>query len=237
MKKLILLAALFLSAIAFAQTEKDLIGKWEFVSVEKYTGEPDERELMESLLDGYSVQLNEDHIGAVTIMDRPMIGKWTYDAVKKKVELKTGDGKIKDFTVIGATKSELRIQQNEDLAIKMKKIDADAIELPSVPATKPATKEQVAGKWQLSGIEFNGQTAPMKDAFMKFEANGNYSDLIMGMKGEGKWEILTEEGVHYLVTTTKGSPKRYYILDISDSLLRMATPGKEGVFVFAKTKA
>ncbi len=237
MKKLYVIALAMLSGVGFAQIEKDLIGKWEFESVEKYTGEPDERELIESILEGYSVQLNEDHLGAITIMERPIIGNWNFDGQSKKVELKAANGKVQDFVVLSADQSRLKIRQNDQLEIALKKVDADLLEMPAIPVTMAATSAQVTGKWNLIGIEFDGKMVPMKDAFMQFHAKGNYSDKIMGMKGEGKWELLEEDGVHYLVTNSKSGPKRYFILDISDAALKLATPGKDGSFVFTKSKS
>ncbi|RYG37486.1 MAG: hypothetical protein EOO01_30165 [Chitinophagaceae bacterium] len=239
MTKLLSFIALLLCATAPAQTEKDLYGKWQFASIEKFDGPDSEKQLMLTVLSGMAVTFNENRSASLSLAVQSYSGTWSFNSKTKKVVIANKGKEVFGVEILGATASELRVRQSPSLIVKLKRADAQVLNAEATPATIPASIEQLTGNWEMNRLTNNGKENALppllSGSVMKLNADGTVSGKLMGMSAAGRWEIVKEDGADCLKVITGSSPMLFYIIGISTTTLQLQAPGQNGVvFGFIK---
>ncbi|RZJ72041.1 DUF4923 family protein [Flavobacterium sp.] len=110
MKKVALVFFMFFAVSAFAQTEKQILGKWAFQSLAD-TPDLDEesKKMAGDIFKDMSFDFTADKKVTFSMMGKSETGTYTYDAAQKTIAMTSAKGKVINLPITAYSEKEMTI--------------------------------------------------------------------------------------------------------------------------------
>ncbi len=110
MKKIALLFFMFFAMSAFAQTEKQLLGKWTFQTMADVPDLDEEsKQIAAEMFKDMSLDFASDKKVTFSMMGKSETGTYTYDEAAKTVAMTSSKGKVINLPITAFSEKEMTI--------------------------------------------------------------------------------------------------------------------------------
>lgn len=122
MRKFVFLFLLLCGASAFAQTEKQLYGKWQFVDL---TDAPDldaeSKEMAAAIFKDFSLQFDADKKVTFSVMGKSESGKWSYNEAEKTIVMVSAKDKTITIPITKFSGNEMTVNFQNKASMILKR--------------------------------------------------------------------------------------------------------------------
>lgn len=110
MKKIALVFFLFFALSAFAQTEKQIVGKWKFQSLADAPDLDEEsKKIAGEIFQDFQLEFTEDKKVTFSMLGKSESGTWKYDQAQKTITMTSSKNKDINLPVTAYTDQEMTI--------------------------------------------------------------------------------------------------------------------------------
>jgi len=122
MKKFAFLLIVLCGISAFAQTEKQLYGKWQFVDLTDTADmDAETKEIATSIFKNFSLQFDADKNVVFSMMGKSETGKWSYTEADKTIKMVSAKDKTITIPITKFSENEMTVNFQNKASMILKR--------------------------------------------------------------------------------------------------------------------
>ena len=122
MKKLALLIIVLCGMSAFAQTEKQLYGKWQFVDLADTADmDAETKEMAATIFKDFALQFDADKKVTFSMMGKSESGKWSYTEADKTIKMVSAKDKTITIPITKFSENEMTVNFQNKASMILKR--------------------------------------------------------------------------------------------------------------------
>jgi|GEM_PF-4861125 len=222
MKHFFVIAFLACSAV-WAQNDKKLIGKWEFVKTDLAQTEKAGLHPSYAIKD-FTLELSASGAIRTSELHRSISGTWSLSDTGNTLDAEMETGRLLTLSIREIAADQLTIQYRNGIQI-LKRVSKDdpALPAPALPKSVATTLSKATGRWKATEITMgNGSKVPasdMPDIQFDFRPDGSLEALSQGQSVNGNWRLGPRSSS--LLASMNGETIVFYILQATDGSMTL----------------
>ncbi|MEO1215487.1 MAG: hypothetical protein AAFY45_18275 [Bacteroidota bacterium] len=252
-KTLVTLLLLTGVIIAYAQDvatlKSQLIGEWVFDTMVLPEDAPEEEkskmEMMNRMMGNVKMLYQEDGRYLMDGFGKSEEGNWTIEEPGTHIKFVNDKGQENNIefkfdengmlhTTVGSSGAAMRLMHPEET------LGLTISQQPEGPEVVKTSAEALAKKWFIvDRIKADGKPVTEMSlkltagSFMDFRPDGSHAIHILSIDQEGEWKFDEESSM--ITTILEGESKEWYVLEISDTELKLLQGKKGDTYMFSTT--
>lgn len=221
---------LLATASVFAQNEKLLIGKWDFVKTDLAKTEKAALKPSYAVKD-FILEFSSDGKIRTTELHRSMVGTWALSEGGNSVEAQMESGRLLLIPLMETSDNQIIVNYRNGIQV-LKRVSKDepSIKVPEYPKSVPVKPADISGRWKAREILMeDGSKVPraqMPNVQFSFKADGALEAFSQGQNTEGRWRLGKDDAS--ILASMNGEIVVFYVLSASAKEL-MLREGPGGI--------